>query len=542
MVPDRYRVVEPIAHGGQGVIVRVRDTNLGRELALKTIHADPTGEEQARARLDAEAHVLASLEHPGSRPSMSAARLPDGRPFFTMRLVRGRTLAELVAESSAKGRLASDRPGYLRLFEQICRTVAYAHLRGITHRDLKPSNVMVGAFGEVQVMDWGLALSHEVGPAADGERPWRGEAVTSPRPPGESGTTLAAEVPTHPGQVVGTPAYMPVEQARGWSDRHGPASDVFGLGGILCVLLTGHPPYVASDPHEAWTKAARGDLGEALARLDACDADPELVGLARVCLAIDLKDRIPNAQTVASRLSDHLDRADRRLRDVEVRRAEAEARAAGERRRRRLILALAGTLALAASLGFGLRSLQQRQERVLEQAHDGAAALNDRARRSGRDLPLWRELRGAMRNLTVLVERGPGRSPTARRAADLLERFRLDDAALEWLERIQLGQGGFRDGFIDDPSIADEYERLFRSYGVEIRTTTPANSARWLRQGAILFPLCGALDEWATLTAEPLRSRLLEVAARGSRSVPRSDPAGAVPSGVRSGPARRDGP
>src|SRR5262245_47725730 len=95
IVPDRYRVVEPIAHGGQGVVVRVRDTNLGRELALKTVHVDPAGGGQARARLEAEACVLASLEHPGVPPVHERGCLPDGRPFFTMRLVRGRTLAEL---------------------------------------------------------------------------------------------------------------------------------------------------------------------------------------------------------------------------------------------------------------------------------------------------------------------------------------------------------------------------------------------------------------------------------------------------------------
>jgi serine/threonine protein kinase len=157
MIAGRYRDIEPIAHGGQGVVVRVRDADLGRELALKTIHSGPDGAGQARARLESEARVLASLEHPGVPPVHERGCLPDGRPFFTMRLVQGRTLTELLAESSAAGRLESDRPGYLRLFEQICRTVAYAHRKGIIHRDLKPSNVMVGAFGEVQVMDWGLA-------------------------------------------------------------------------------------------------------------------------------------------------------------------------------------------------------------------------------------------------------------------------------------------------------------------------------------------------------------------------------------------------
>src|SRR6516164_6861572 len=204
MVAGRYRDIEPIAHGGQGVVVRVRDADLGRELALKTIHPDPAGEGQARARLETEARVLASLEHPGVPPVHERGSLPDGRPFFTMRLVKGRTLAELVAESSAAGRLESERPGYLRLFEQICRTVAYAHGKGIIHRDLKPSNVMVGAFGEVQVMDWGLARPIDADPAVRSEMPVGAEAGEFSCLSKEPGTTPAAEASTLPGQVVGT--------------------------------------------------------------------------------------------------------------------------------------------------------------------------------------------------------------------------------------------------------------------------------------------------------------------------------------------------
>jgi serine/threonine-protein kinase len=513
MLPGRYRDVEPIAHGGQGVVVRVRDADLGRELALKTIHADPSGEGPARARLEAEARVLASLEHPGVPPVHERGWLPDGRPFFTMRLVQGRTLAELVAESSAAGRLESDRPGYLRLFEQICRTVAYAHRKGVIHRDLKPSNVMVGAFGEVQVMDWGLARPIDAGPAGRGRMTGRAEAGETCCLSDEPGTSPAAEASTLPGQVVGTAAYMPVEQARGWSDRQGPASDVFGLGGILCVLLTGCPPYAARDPREALARAAVGDLGDALARLDSSGADPPLVRLARACLAVDPEYRIPDAGTVAEMLGEHLVQVDRRLRNAEVRQAQAEARAAGERRRRRLALALGGTTVLATVLGFGLWDLRRRQEGALERAHSGAVALYDQARRSGRDLPLWREIRVAMGNLEALVEHGPGRSPTAHRAVDLLGRFRLDDATLERLERIQIDQGGpQRDGVIDDSGLAAEYERLVRSYGVEIGATGPADVARWLRRGAIAIPLCGALDEWAMLRDGAARSRLLAIA------------------------------
>src|SRR5262249_44046990 len=153
----------------------------------------PAGDGQARARLEAEARVLASLEHPGVPPVHERGSLPDGRPFFTMRLIQGRTLAELVVESSAVGRLESERPGNLRLFEQICRTVAYAHRKGIIHRDLKPSNVMVGAFGEVQVMDWGLARLIDASLAVRGGMPDGAEAGESSCPLDEPGTTPDAE-------------------------------------------------------------------------------------------------------------------------------------------------------------------------------------------------------------------------------------------------------------------------------------------------------------------------------------------------------------
>ena len=271
-----------------------------------------------------------------------------------------------------------------------------------------------------------------------------------------------------------------------------------------------------------------------LARLDACEADPELWTGPRLP-GRRPEGPDPHAQTVASRLSDHLDRADRRLRDVEVRRAEAEARAAGERRRRRLILALAGTLALAASLGFGLPEPATAAGGVLEQAH-GARPLSMTVPVA----PVATCPSGANSEarceLTVLVERGPGRSPTARRAADLLERFRLDDAALEWLERIQLGQGGFR--------MASSMIPASRTNTSGSSVPTGSRSARpprriprgRLRHGAILFPLCGVLDEWATLTADPCDRASWQ---GGGPRIPipfRNGSGGAVPSGADPAP------
>src|SRR5262249_39005363 len=151
-----------------------------------------------------------------------------------MKLVRGRDLAALLRERSSP---TEDLPRFLQIFEQVCQALAYAHARGVIHRDLKPANIMVGAFGEVQVMDWGLAkvLNRVDEPAAVGDMTVEGGSVRTLR-----SDSLADE--SRAGSVAGTPAYMAPEQARGQTDRLDERADVFGLGAILCEVLTGKPP------------------------------------------------------------------------------------------------------------------------------------------------------------------------------------------------------------------------------------------------------------------------------------------------------------
>ena len=149
-----YEVLERIGWGGMGVVWRCRDHVLPRYLAMKTLkekYRKDTNFSAFCCRLQREARVLGELQHPGIVPIHQSGTLPDGRPFFVMKLVKGRTLAQLLEEQG---------PGaaqWLGVFAAICQAVAYAHSRGVIHRDLKPANVMVGAFGEVQVMDWGVA-------------------------------------------------------------------------------------------------------------------------------------------------------------------------------------------------------------------------------------------------------------------------------------------------------------------------------------------------------------------------------------------------
>jgi hypothetical protein len=210
----------------------------------------------------------------------------------------------------------------------------------VIHRDLKPGNVMVGAFGEVQVMDWGLAKVLGDGRPAERDGrpdPTPGTAIRTPRR-AESDATAA-------GAVMGTPAFMAPEQARGLVDEVDARTDVFGLGGILCALLTGVPPYVGESRLSVELMAASADVAAAFARLDASGADPDLVALCKRCLAPHKGERPADGGAVAAAVAGWRAAADERTRKAEKEAAAATVRAAEERKRRRVQLALAATAA-----------------------------------------------------------------------------------------------------------------------------------------------------------------------------------------------------
>ncbi len=205
---DRYPVYDEVGRGGMGAVVRGRDLDLGRDIAVKVLLETHQDDPEVRQRFVEEAQIGGQLQHPGIVPVYELGCLPGGRPYFTMKLVRGRTLAELLAERRAP---SYDLAKLLGLFEQVCQTTAYAHSRGVLHRDLKPANIMVGSFGEVQVMDWGLAkVLADKRPIAPSARV--SGIIRTVRTVGNAATSQA-------GDVLGTPAYMAPEQARGDVDR-----------------------------------------------------------------------------------------------------------------------------------------------------------------------------------------------------------------------------------------------------------------------------------------------------------------------------------
>jgi serine/threonine protein kinase len=235
----RYTLLERVARGGMGVVYAAQDEKLHRRVALKVLDAPDWNAGLAR-RLIREAQVLARLEHPGIVPVHDVGTLQDGRLFYTMKFVEGRRLDKHIETVASV-------PDRLRLFLRICDAVAFAHARGVLHRDLKLANVMVGPFGEVLVLDWGLAKVL-VDPAATGPEPDTDAPFL--HSPGTTSDSTEASAVTGDGTVMGTPGYMSPEQARGDNAHLDQRSDIFSLGAILRFLVSdatsGAPPRASS--------------------------------------------------------------------------------------------------------------------------------------------------------------------------------------------------------------------------------------------------------------------------------------------------------
>ncbi len=524
----RYRLLGEIARGGMGAVHRGRDMDLGRELALKVLL------EKHRDRLDLierfieEAQICGQLQHPGVVPVYELGTLADKRPFFAMKLVKGRTLADLMSESGARAGSAEGRPRLLSIFEAICQTVGYAHSRGVIHRDLKPANVMMGSFGEVQVMDWGLAkVLGKPGETPVPERPPTETVVATARSTGDSDLSQA-------GSVLGTPAYMSPEQARGELERVDRRSDVFALGSILCEILTGEPAFVGDSMREVLDLASRADTAGVVTRLEACGADDEIVALARACLAARPKDRPEDAGVVAGRLTAYLAGVQTRLRAAELAREaeraralEAEAKAAVERRSRRLVAALAATIVLAGGLGAaGWRWVElQRLERVRTAGERVNLALREvtrlRALAQGApvgELGAWELAAVAAENARDLFE--PGIDPSLRKQVEDLavetaaDRNRAEIAALaarrdrtllETLVDIRSAEADDRGGWSTD----EAYAEAFRQAGLDVAVLPEEELTSSIRSRPldVATALAAALDDWAAIRRDRKKDR-----------------------------------
>ena len=366
----RIRLLGEIARGGMGAVIRAHDPDLGRDLAVKVMLDRHRNRPEMVRRFVEEARVGGQLQHPGIVPIYDMGIFCDASPYFAMKLVDGGTLAVLLA---GRRDPSEDRPRFLAIYEQVCQTVAYAHARRVIHRDLKPANVMVGAFGEVQVMDWGLAKvlredrANEAGES--GLERAGGGPIDNPQ------SKLHAE-DSEAGSILGTLAYMPPEQARGDVDQLDERTDVFALGAILCEIITGRPPYGAECLTDLARQAAQADLKDAFERLGASDADPELTNLVRVSLSREKTNRPKDAGVVAFAIDEYRRSIETRLRTAELARVEAQARAEEERKRRRLSMVFISSVAALVCLGavasvIGIEAI--RGERIVSKAAEERA-------------------------------------------------------------------------------------------------------------------------------------------------------------------------
>ena len=473
----RYPVTALIGRGGLGVVLRATDPELGREIAIKIIRPKYHCDDDVIASFLAEARVTSQLQHPGIVPIHEVGRTAEGLPFFTMKIVEGDTLALLLRQRQMP---QEERLRFLRLFAQVCHAVAFAHDAGVVHRDLKPGNVMVGRFGEVQIVDWGFAVSTR---AASGDQP----SAPEPGPTPDCDSS----------RVLGTAAYMAPEQAHGNLDRIDARTDVFALGATLTEILTGAPPYLAETLEGVYLKATKGWQQDANERLDACGADEVLVALAKQCLSPGQQERPADAAAVAAGIERYLTGLDQKNRELQIQAAEARAYAKDERRRRRLTLGMAIAVGVAViSAGSywwiktgaqkALRPVVSRAPVYVEQAQQGEPA----------DAAWWDEARVAVEQAATFARSDSVVHPEI---AGLLEQVQAGDAQaqkdrafLDWLSgsRLQLAY----DLTVGSEGLDTEYTKEFAQWGVDVVTLDADSAAAVIRSSRIAIELVNGLD------------------------------------------------
>jgi WD40 repeat protein/serine/threonine protein kinase len=431
---ERYRPEGEIARGGMGAILRVWDADLRRTLAMKvSLARSPQGTESADSsgarlleRFLEEAQITGQLEHPGIVPVHELGLDAEGRVYFTMRLVKGLELQK-VFELARKGEDGWNRTRALGVLLKVCEAVAFAHEKGVVHRDLKPANVMVGRLGETYVMDWGLArvLGREdrhdvrVRPAAAPRTIVRTDRADD-RAPGSPLVTMD-------GDIIGTPCYMPPEQARGRLEEIGPPADVYAVGAMLYQLLTGHMPYAGADDSLPPQTVLRLLLDGPPARLRALDRSipDELEAICEHAMAREPRERYPTmlamAEDLRAYLEDRVVRAHESGPAAEFRKWIVRNRAAALLGATAVLLAIAGLATVVLVQARSNRSLTQAKLDV-EHARDEALAAQGELERANADLGLARDEAHEQANLAR-------RSEYAANIAAASASLRLGDAA-----------------------------------------------------------------------------------------------------------------
>ena len=511
LIAGRYRVLELLGEGGMGQVWKATDTVMNRDVALKFIKHESATVSMLR-RFDEESRITAQLQHPGIVPIHDFGFLGENLHFFTMRIVKGKTFGDLLRQSD---RQLDDITKFVQILLDVTQVMAYAHSRKVIHRDLKPANIMVGAFGEVQVMDWGLAkvLSVDALSAADVEE---STVIASPR---DSDLTQA-------GSVMGTWPYMAPEQARGQIDLIDARADVFSLGSILCAILTGKAAYHGDELRRQATEA---DLDDAFQRLEKCGADPALIAIACQCLQEKASQRYANAMELAAALEEHLQSVQSRLQDERLAKERQAVRIVEEKRRRRwqMGVALAVMLLMVSSAAGGFYAYQQgEKERFRIQAE--ADALRQKK------VLQWELAEVALDDgEKFLRESNDGAAETALgRAEEILrdggakdQRARLKElrrtmAFAKRLEEIRLNASAWiiteSAGSFDYASALRDYPIAFQNEGYDVLTGDVGEVAKRIRRSVIADRLLAALDAWTEMADSQrelsVRNRVMSLA------------------------------
>jgi len=516
---DRYVLMSFIARGGMGEVWVAKDRVLNRDVALKLLRDDLATRKFSASRFIEEARITGKLQHPSIPPIHDLGTLRDGRPFIAMKLIKdGRTLSDLLANDTL------DVAERLRIFEDVCHAVSFAHDRRVIHRDLKPGNVMVGSFNEVQVMDWGLAkVLGEASLVPDSHSP--AEQQTQP-PVSVIESDRDPSSHTKAGSLLGTPAYMPPEQAKGEVAR----TDVFALGAMLCELLTGQPPYWATTSAEIQALAVIGQIGPAFERLDTCGADAELIALAKRCLQTNPDDRPFDAKQVANAVTAYRDGVEDRLRRAERERAAAEAKAAEEvntrreadaRRRVQLWLAAAAaTLVLGIGVAAWWTDHQANEQRRIEaekqaevdrleaqRVADADRAKIEREQRAVRNVEaigsLLDEVNAALKAddaekaaIPFALAEKRAAEGNAEAVAGRIVRAREDLAMLRMLDTADDKLWTAEDYKTKATRSAIAWEAAFKSYGIDPMKTPVEESTRRVNDSVLRERLILTLDLW----------------------------------------------
>jgi tetratricopeptide (TPR) repeat protein/serine/threonine protein kinase len=511
----RFRVLRPHARGGLGEVFVARDEELGREVALKEIQERYADHPESRARFVLEAEINGGLEHPGIVPVYGLGTYGDGRPFYAMRFVRGDSLQEAIRRFHAAegprrdpGERALALRGLLGRFVDVCDAVAYAHSRGVLHRDLKPGNVMLGQYGETLVVDWGLAkvVGRPEGAATSGEG--------TLRPASASGS---AE--TQAGRALGTPQFMPPEQAAGRLDELGPASDVYSLGATLYCLLTGKAPFQGEDVGEVLRRVQRGDFP--LPRQVKGEVPRPLEAVCLKALALRPEGRYPTPRALAADVEAWL--ADE---PVCAWREPLRVRAGRWARRHQTVVAAiaAGTMVALVAAGAGSWWLQrQRAERQADLARQEGALREEMAAALGQAVRFRQG--GHFDESRDLLEQARLRlgaaGPTDLRGQ--VEQALVDTALAKRLDGARQRASTVTEGKMDVAGAEQEYAAAFAQSGLGREGEDAEAVGERVWASAVRAEVVAALDDWAGITSDEGREEWLLAVARAADPDPGRD-------------------